>query len=76
MKNLMENVNQSGFFVGNFLGKEDDWINSKTTVDKDELLAYFKDFRVCYFSEEKYHKDGLTKKDKFWHVYTIIAQKR
>lgn len=76
MKNLLEKVNKNGFFVGNFLGKEDDWIKSKTTVEKEELLSFFKDFKIHYFSEEKYFKDGLTKKNKFWHVYTVIAQKK
>ena len=27
-------------------------------------------------TEEKYYKDTITEKDKFWHVYTIIAQKK
>lgn len=78
MKNLLEKVNKNGFFVGNFLGKEDDWKTSKTKtiVEKDELLAFFKDFKIYYFSEEKYCKDGITKKNKFWHVYTVIAQKK
>lgn len=76
MKKLLSNINQNGFFVANFLGKEDDWIKSKTTVEKDELLAYFKDFKVYYFSEEKYFKKGIAKKEKFWHVYTVIAQKK
>ena len=78
MKNLLEKVNKNGFFVGNFLGKEDDWKTSKTktVVEKDELLAFFKDFKIYYFSEEKYFKDGITKKNKFWHVYTVIAQKK
>ena len=76
MKKLLQDVNKNGFFVGNFLGKEDDWVKSTTTVERDELLAFFKDFKVCYFSEEKYFRDSFAKKDKFWHVYTVIAQKR
>ena len=76
MKYVLDNVNKNGFFVGNFLGKEDDWIKSTTTVDKEELLEFFKEFKMCYFSEEKYFKDSLTKKNKFWHVYTVIAQRK
>ena len=31
--------------VDNFLGKEDDWEGFRTTVEKGELLEYFKDFK-------------------------------
>ena len=64
------------FSAGNFLGKEDDWIKKMTTVEKDELLSYFSDFKIMFFSEEKYYKDTIDEKEKFWHVYTIIAQKQ
>jgi SAM-dependent methyltransferase len=75
MKNILENLNQNGFFVGNFLGKEDAWKECEARVDKDELFGYFSDFKIMYFSEEKYYKDSSSEKNKFWHVYTIIAQK-
>ena len=76
IEKVLQKVNNKGFFVGIFLGKEDDWIKSKATVDKDELLNYFSKFKIMYYSEEKYYKDTLEKKNKFWHVYTIIAQKK
>lgn len=76
LQNVLESINKKGYFVGNFLGKEDDWNKSKTTLDKDELLNYFSKFKIVYYSEEKYYKDTLTKKNKFWHVYNIIAQKK
>ena len=73
--NMLKSINENGFFVGNFLGKEDDWKESNTTVEKEKLLEYFKNFDINYFSEEKYYKDTALGKNKFWHVYTIIAQK-
>ena len=77
MKNLLQNViNPKGVFIGNFLGKEDDWKESNTTVEKEKILEYFKDFNIFYFSEEKYYQDATSKKNKFWHVYTVIAQKK
>ena len=76
MANLLQNViNPKGVFIGNFLGKEDEWKETFTTVEKEKLLEYFKDFNIFYFSEEKYYQDTARKKNKFWHVYTIIAQK-
>lgn len=76
MQNILNNINPKGFFVGNFLGEEDDWKRSKTTLKKEELLNYFDKYKITYFSEEKYYQDTITKKGKFWHVYTIIAQKK
>ena len=75
LKSLLEKVNKNGFFVANFLGKEDEWKDKRTTIEKDELLYYFKDFEVNYFSEEKYYKDTALGINKFWHVYTIMAKK-
>ena len=76
IKNVLESINKNGYFVGNFLGNEDDWKNSKTTGEKDELLNYFSKFKILYFSEEKYYKDSVARKNKFWHVYNIIAKKK
>ena len=75
IEKILNNINSKGFFVGNFLGKEDDWNTTRTTVEKDKLLDHFKDFEMFYFSEEKYYKDTANGKSKFWHVYTVIAQK-
>ena len=75
LNNLLERINDKGFFVANFLGKEDDWNGSKTTMEKEKLLDHFKAFNINYFSEEKYYKDTALGKNKFWHVYTVIAQK-
>ena len=76
IEKILKNINSKGFFIGNFLGKEDEWNKIRTTVDKEELLNYFKDFEIFYFSEEKYYKDTATGKNKFWHIYTIIAQQK
>ncbi len=73
-KNLLERINKKGFIVANFLGKEDDWNTSKTTIEKEKLLDYFKNFDINYFSEEKYYKDTALGKNKFWHIYTVIAE--
>lgn len=76
IEKILKSINVNGFFVGNFLGKEDDWNKTIPTVDKEKLLDYFKDFEMSYFSEEKYYKNTAIGKNQFWHVYTIIAQKK
>ena len=74
LEKILSKINNKGFFVANFLGKEDDWNGSKSTIEKEKLQNYFKNFDINYFSEEKYYKDTALGKNKFWHVYTIIAQ--
>lgn len=75
LQNLLTKINSKGFFIANFLGKEDEWAKTKSTVEKDDLLNYFKDFKMLYFSEEKYFKNTASGTNKFWHIYSIIAQK-
>ena len=47
-----------------------------TTVKKKKLKNYFSILKIMFFSEEKYYKDTIDEKEKFWHVYTVIAQKQ
>lgn len=76
IKNLLEKVNKKGYMVANFLGNEDEWKGRKTTITKEELLSYFRDFEMNYFSEEKFYKETAQGKNKFWHIYTVIAQRK
>ena len=76
IERVLKNVNEQGFFAGNFLGNEDDWKGKMATLEKDELLSYFSNFKIMYYSEEKYYKDSFSDKNKFWHIYTIIAKKK
>ena len=75
MINILKSLNTNGFFIGNFIGVEDDWANNRTTTTKEDLLDYFSDYKIMYFSEEKYYKDSFNEKNKFWHMYTIMARK-
>lgn len=75
MYNVLSSLNSNGFFVGNIIGKEDDWASIRTSTTKEELLEYFIGYDIMYFSEEKYYKDSFNEKNKFWHMYTIIAKK-
>lgn len=75
MINILKSLNTNGFFIGNFIGEEDDWASNRTTTTKEDLLDYFSDYKIMYFSEEKYYKDSFNEKNKFWHMYTIMARK-
>ena len=77
MIEITSSINKKGFFVGNFLGKEDEWNgnNQETFLNKEELLYHFKDFKIMYFAEKKYIKNTVLGKTKNWHVFEIIAMK-
>lgn len=74
---ITNNILEEGYFVGNFLGKEDDWSmdSNKTFIDKEQLDIIFKDFKIVFFKEEKFYKKTVKGKMKFWHIYQIIARK-
>ncbi len=63
---------------GNFLGNEDGWAknHNMSFFSKDELMTYFKDFDIVYFSEKKYIKDSVSESNKKWHVFEIYAKKK
>lgn len=72
-----KSIVQNGYFVGNFLGKEDEWSKdiNRTFVDKDEIEDIFKDFEMIHFQEKKFKKQTAKGRIKFWHVYEVIAKK-
>lgn len=74
---ITNNIVEGGYFVGNFLGKEDDWsIDSKRTfIDKEQLNMIFKDFEIVFFKEKKFNKQTVKGKMKLWHIFQIIARK-
>ncbi|EPR68615.1 methyltransferase domain-containing protein [Cyclobacterium qasimii] len=62
------------FFVGNFLGLNDDW-KHVNLFSENEIKNLFYNFNILHFKE--YENDSVTieQRLKHWHVYEIIAQK-
>ena len=77
IKEITKSILPNGYFVGNFLGNEDEWFNdkSKSFTDEEELKRIFDDFEIIYFKEKKYNKQTAKGNMKHWHVYEIIARK-
>lgn len=76
--NKMKNaINNNGYFIGNFFGKNDGWSTRKnmTFLSKVEVLEIFKNFKIKYIAEIE--EDGKTTlgNEKHWHIIQIIAQK-
>lgn len=68
-----------GYFVGNFFGVKDSWVNIKEKMvflEKEEVLKLFEQFEIIQFEEvEKDGRTGLGKM-KHWHIYEVIAKKK
>ena len=66
-----------GYFIGNFFGYKDSWVNIKKDVffmEKEDVLKLFEDFDIINFKEvERDGKTGLGK-IKHWHTFEIIAK--
>ncbi len=75
---IVNSICQEGYFVGNFLGKNDTWTkkSNMTFFTKEDVFKLFSDFEIIDF--EEIEKDGKTAlgKDKHWHVFNVIARKK
>lgn len=75
---IVESISEGGYFVGNFFGLNDSWVDKKQDVvflSKEEVLNLLKSFEIVRFEEiEKDSKTGLGKM-KHWHIHEIIAKK-
>lgn len=76
-KNITNSILPNGYFVGNFLGKKDEWSKDsrKSFIDEQELKEIFKNFEIIYLKEKEFNKQTAKGNMKFWDVYEIIAKK-
>ena len=73
-----DSILKDGYFVGNFLGDNDEWKNTKeemTFLTKEQVIELFENFEIIEFKEVK--KDDFTGlgKMKHWHIFNVIAKK-
>ncbi len=63
---------------GNFLGKDDQWKSdsSKVFVDRQDILKFFKGFDIVVLDENKFYRDALKIKNKYWHIFDVIVKKK
>lgn len=75
---IADSIMPGGYFVGNFFGLNDEWVNTKTEatfLSKEQVLKLFERFEVIKFKEIE--NDSLTGagKMKHWHLFHVIARK-
>lgn len=76
IKTIQDNIISGWFFVGNFLGKNDDR-QHLVTKKKEEIEEYFWWFTILSINEKEYDRQGKSSPTpKHRHEIEIIAQKR
>ncbi|QTE22716.1 class I SAM-dependent methyltransferase [Polaribacter cellanae] len=76
--NITSCINPEGFFCGHFFGPKDSWSsNSDMTFHNMEAVKkLFEEFELLYFEETAKNGKTLSGKEKFWHVFHIVAKKQ
>lgn len=66
-----------GIFTGQFFGNEDGFVpdDKMTFLDKKEVEILLQDFQVHTFVEAKRTSKTATGREKFWHIFDVIAEK-
>lgn len=80
-KEITQNIQKGGYFVGNFFGIKDEWNtiqNNKnmTFLSIEQVKKLFKQFEIIILNERcKEGKTGLGQ-IKLWHIFYVIARKK
>lgn len=78
VKAVLDSIKPEGIFVGNLFGEDDEWNNGENQVNfvnETTAKAFFRDFNVLEWKEEKGPQYTDTGEMKYWHIYHIIAQR-
>lgn len=73
---ISNSINPSGYFVGNFFGKNDEWYGNKnmTFCDLLEVKSMLEQFEVININEKEYDKKTALGKLKHWDVIEVFAR--
>lgn len=74
---IKNSIREKGYFVGNIFGNNDEWKKKEMTfLSKKEVYELLNDFNIKYFKEKEFEGKTAIGKNKHWHVFYIIAQKK
>ncbi|MCB9810978.1 MAG: methyltransferase domain-containing protein [Candidatus Nomurabacteria bacterium] len=74
---ITKSLRLGGIFVGQFFGDSDEWSKNKdmSFYTKDKVLEFFNQYHIHVFREKKENGRLASGEAKFWHVFSIIAEK-
>ena len=76
-QSLVDSLKAGGVFAGQFFGQDDGFAPDEkmTFLSKKATEELFEGFKVHTFVEAKRTSKTATGREKFWHVFDIIAEK-
>ena len=74
---ISQSILPGRYFSGHFFGPRDSWSSNTqmTFHTKQAVEALFRGFQLSYFEETAKNGKTISGKDKFWHVFHVVAQK-
>ncbi|WP_103071807.1 class I SAM-dependent methyltransferase [Aquimarina sediminis] len=75
---LTNSLTEKGIFSGHFFGINDSW-NSNTEMTfhtEKQIKDLFTNFNIEYYKEIEKQGKTISGKEKYWHVFHIVAQKK
>ncbi|MEP5340896.1 MAG: class I SAM-dependent methyltransferase [Algibacter sp.] len=75
--NIINCISPEGFFCGHFFGPKDSWSSNSdmTFHNLQAVKKLFEGFELLYFEETAKNGKTLSGKEKFWHVFHVVAKK-
>ncbi|MEP1487751.1 MAG: class I SAM-dependent methyltransferase [Algibacter sp.] len=75
--NILNCISPEGFFCGHFFGPKDSWSSNSdmTFHNLQAVKKLFEGFELLYFEETAKNGKTLSGKEKFWHVFHVVAKK-
>ena len=75
-EDVRTSIRPGGYFVGQFLGPNDDWAGRCLTHSVSDIEALLDEWAILDLSEELH--DGVAgpkREPKFWHIISVIARR-
>jgi len=74
---IVSSLKVGGVFAGQLFGTEDGFAPDKkmTFLNKQDVEVLFQDYKVHTFVEAKRTSKTATSREKFWHIFDVIAEK-
>lgn len=73
---IKRSLKPGGVFMGQFLGKNDEWASYSLTLTRQEVARLFRGMDKLYMDEVEREGKTVLNESKHWHVFHVIARKR
>ncbi len=74
---IVTSLNPGGYFCGQLFGDRDSWAvyPDRAHHTREQIQVLLKPFEIQWLEEEEYPGVTATGKEKYWHIFHIVARK-